>query len=88
MVESVDDLKTSQSIEGHRFSNLQMFDAFYNFEMRHAKIAPVLKKIITNPNFKKRVHLEEQKALMQDQFLRGRQDCVHDLRILSSDRKT
>ena len=41
--------------------------------MLDAKIAPALKKIITNPYFKKRVNLEEQEAQMEDRFLRGRQ---------------
>ena len=44
MVESVDDLKTSQSIGGHRFPNFEMLDA---------KIASALNKIITNPCFKR-----------------------------------
>ena len=61
MVESVDDLQTSQSIGGHRFPN---------FEMLAAKIASAL-KIITNSHFRKRVSLEEQKAQMQDRILRG-----------------
>ena len=64
MVESMDDLKTSQSIGGHRFSN---------FEMHDAKIASALKKIITNPCFKSRVSLQECWAQMHDKFLRGRQ---------------
>ena len=34
--------------------------------MLNAKIAPALKKIITNPYFKKRVNLEEQEAQMED----------------------
>ena len=64
MVESMDDLKTSQSIEGHRFPNFDIFDA---------KIASTSKKIITNPYFKKKVSLEEQKAQIEDRFLSGRQ---------------
>ena len=64
MVESVDDLETSQSIGGRTFQNLEMLEA---------KIASALKKIITNPYFKKRVNLEEQKAQILDRFLRGRQ---------------
>ena len=40
MVDSVDNLKTSQSIGGHRFPNFEMVDA---------KIASALKKIIFNP---------------------------------------
>ena len=56
IVESVDDLMTSQSIGGCRCPNLEMLDA---------KNASALKKIITNPYFKKIVILEEQKAQMQ-----------------------
>ena len=43
-----------------------------NLEMVDAKIASAVKKIITNPYFKKRVNQEEQKAQMQDRFLHGR----------------
>ena len=51
MVESVDDLRMSQSIGGHKFQNFETFDA---------KTASVWKKITTNLYFKKRVNLEEQ----------------------------
>ena len=57
MVDSVDDLKTSQSIGGHRFRNFEMLDA---------KIASALIKIIMNPYFRKKVSLEEQKSQMED----------------------
>ena len=40
MVESVDDLKTSQSIGRHKITNVEMVDA---------KTASALQKIITNP---------------------------------------
>ena len=50
---SVDDLKTSHSIRGHRFPKFEVLDA---------KIASSLKKIIQKTNFKKRVNLAEQKA--------------------------
>ena len=63
-VESVDDLKTHQSIGGRRFPNFEMLDA---------KIASALKKIIQNSNFKKKVSLEEQKAQKEDRFPRGGQ---------------
>ena len=76
MVDAVDDLKTSQSIGGRRFPNFEMFDA---------KIASVLKKIIMNPYFKKKkVHLEEQKSPNGRPISPWKTDCVHDLRILSS----
>ena len=39
--------------------------------------------MITNSYFKKRGNLEEQQAQLQDQFLRGRTDCLHDLRNTS-----
>ena len=48
----------------HRFPNVETLDA---------KIASVLKKIIQNSNFKKKVNLEEQKIQWDDRFLRGRQ---------------
>ena len=63
MVDSVDDLTTSQSIGGHTFPN---------FEMHDAKSASALKKIILNSNFKKKISQEEQKDQLQDRFLRGR----------------
>ena len=53
LVESVDDLKTSQSIGGHRFPYFETLDA---------KIASTLKKITQNSYFKKRVNLGEQKV--------------------------
>ena len=65
MVHSVDDLKSSRSIQGSHFPDFEMLDA---------KIPSVLNKIIIqNSYFKKKVSLEEQKAQLQDRFLRGRQ---------------
>ena len=64
MVDSVDDSKSSPSTEG--YAHLP------NFEMLDAKIASALNKIIQNSYFKKKVSLEEQKALKDDRFLRGR----------------
>ena len=60
MVDSVDDLKSSRSTQGHTH--------FPNSEMLDARIA-----IISNSQFKKKVSLEEQKAQKEDRFLRGRQ---------------
>ena len=51
MVESVD-LRRRDQLE-HRFPS---------FEMRDAKIASALKKIIRNPNFKKKVSLKDQEG--------------------------
>ena len=65
MVESVDDLKSSRSIQGRTH--------FPNFEMPDAKIASAPTKIIQNSYFKKKFSLEEQKAQKLDRFLRGRQ---------------
>ena len=64
MVDSVDELKTSRSIEGKDFSNFEMLDA---------RIASASSKIIQNSDFKKKVSLEEQRAQKEDRFLRGRQ---------------
>ena len=60
MVDSVDDLKSSRSTQGHTH--------FPNSEMLDARIA-----IIPNSQFKKKVSLEEQKAQKEDRFLRGKQ---------------
>ena len=57
-------LKTSRSIAGKNFPNLEMLDA---------KIASALNKIIQNSQFKKKVSLEEQKAQKEDWFPRGKQ---------------
>ena len=43
-VDTVDDLKSSRSVQGH----------FPNFEMLDAKIASALNKIIQNSNFNER----------------------------------
>ena len=65
MVDSVDDLKSSRSIQGYTH--------FPNFEMLDARIASALNKIIQKSHFKKMVSLEEQKAQKAGRFLRGRQ---------------
>ena len=62
MVESVDDLKTSQSNGKPRFPN---------FEMRRSRL--LWRRASRTSYFKKRVNVEEGKAHMQDRFLRGRQ---------------
>ena len=58
----IDDLSTSHSITGNKFSN---------FEMVAGKIATGLKKILTITNFKKEVFLEEQRAHVINITLRG-----------------
>ena len=65
MVDSVDDLKSSRSIQGKTH--------FPNFQMLDARIASALNKIVYNSYFKKKVSLEEQKAQKEDRFLHGRQ---------------
>ena len=65
MVESVDGLKSSRSIQGKTH--------FPNFEMLDARSASALNNVIQNSYFKKKVSLEEQKAQKEDRFLRGRQ---------------
>ena len=65
MVESVDDLRSSRSIQGYAH--------FPNFEMLDARTASALNKIIQNSYFKEQVSLEEQKAQKADRFFRGRQ---------------
>ena len=65
VVDSVDDVKSSRSIQG--------YSHFPKIEMLDARIASALNKIIQNSYFKKKVSLEEQKAQKKDPFLRGRQ---------------
>ena len=65
MFDSVDDLKSSQSLAGQTHRP--------NFKLLDARIASSLNKIIQNSYFKKKVSLEEQKAQKEDRFLRGRQ---------------
>ena len=62
MVDSVDDLTSSHSIQGYAH--------FPNFEML---VASALNKIIQNSYFKNKVSLEEHKAQKEDRFLHGRQ---------------
>ena len=57
LVDSVDDLKSSCLVRG-----IQMPD----FEVLDAKIASALNRIGHNSHFKRRISLEEQKALKQD----------------------
>ena len=64
MVDSVDDFKSSSSVRG-----IQML----NFEVVDTRIASALNRIIHNSHFKRRISLEEQKAQIEDRFLRGRQ---------------
>ena len=59
MVDSVDELQSSRSIQGYTH--------IPNFETLDARIASALNKIIQNSS------LEEQKAQKEDRFLRGRQ---------------
>ena len=44
-----------------------------NFEVRDARNASALNRIIHNSHFKRKISLEEQKSLKEDRFLRGRQ---------------
>ena len=73
LVDSVDDLKSSRSIKGTHGPDFELLDA---------RIASALNKIIQNTRFKKKVSLEEVKDHKEDGFLRGRQNCLPDKRIL------
>ena len=74
MVESVDDLKSSRSIQG--YTHLP------NFEMLVAKIASALNKIIQNFCVKKKVSLVEQKAQKDRSVPSRKTDRLRDLRLL------
>ena len=64
MVDPVDDLRSSLTVEGIRMPDFEVLDA---------RIASALNRIIHNSHFKRRVSLEEQKAQKEDCFPRGRQ---------------
>ena len=64
MLYSLDELKSSRSINGKIFPTFEVLDA---------RIASALNQIIQNSHFKKKVTLEEPKAQKEDGFLRGRQ---------------
>ena len=65
LANSVDDLKSSCSIQG--------IATFPDFELLDASIASALNKIIQNSYFKKMVSLQELTAQKHDRFPRGRQ---------------
>ena len=73
LVDSVDELRSSSSTRGISMPNFEVLDA---------RIASALNKIIHNSHFKRKISLEEQKAQKEDRFLRGRQDCLLDLRTI------
>ena len=75
VAKSVDDLMTSQSIEGHEF---------LDFEMLDAKIASASKRIITNQYFRRRIDVEEQDAQNIRQISSRKTDRLYDLRAFSS----
>ena len=64
LVDSVDEFRSSSSTRGIPMPNFEVLDA---------RIASAMNKIIHNSHFKRRISLEEQKALKEDRFLRGRQ---------------
>ena len=64
MVDSVDEVKSSRSIQG--------FAHVPNFETLDARFASALNKIIHNSYFKKKVRTEEKRAQKEDRFIRGR----------------
>ena len=69
MVDSWEELRSSRSVYGKDFPNIEMPDA---------KIASALNKIIQNSQLKKKVSLEEQKAPKEDRFLRQIAFMIHD----------
>ena len=75
MVDSVDELKSSRSIAGKNFQNLEMLDA---------KIASALNNIIQNSHFKKKVSLEEQESPDREPVSTRKTNRLHDLRLFSS----
>ena len=71
LVDSVDDPKSSCSVQGIHMPNFEVLDA---------RIAPALNKITQNTRLKEKDSLEEKKAQNEDRFLRGRQiaDLIYE----------
>ena len=65
IAKSIGELMTSRSIVGRK--------DFPDYDMLDTKIAPALKKLITNMHFRRRVSTEELRAQNETRFLRGRQ---------------
>ena len=58
-----------------------------DFDVLDAMIASALEKLLnTQIHFQKRVSVEEQRAQKHSRFSRGRQNCVHDLRVFPCNR--
>ena len=74
MVDSVDDLESSRSIQGHIH--------FPNFEMLDARIASALNKIIQNSFFKKKGQSGGTEGSERRLVLSRKTDRLHDLRLL------
>ena len=70
VAKSVDDLLTSQPIEGHDF---------LDFEMLDAKIASAVKRIISNQYVRRRVNVEELIARKYDPISTRNTDSLNDL---------
>ena len=75
MVDSVDDLKSSRSIQGTHFPNSEMLDA---------KSASSLNKIIQNSYFKKKGQSGGTESSERRSVSSRKTDRLHDLRLLSS----
>ena len=73
LVNSVDDLKSSRSVQGTNFTDLELFDA---------RIASALNKLWKNSHFRKRVILEELKAPKTRPIPSRKTDCLLDLWLL------
>ena len=74
MVDSVDDLKSSRSIQG--------FSYFSKFEMLVARIASALNKIIQKFHFKKEGQVGGTEISERGSVLSRNTDRLHDLRLL------
>ena len=74
MVDSVDDFKTSRSIQGYIH--------FPNFQMLDARIASALNKILQNSYFKKKGQFGETESSERRSVPSRKTDRLHDLRLL------
>ena len=79
IVKSIGESLTSRSTAGRT--------DFSDFDMLDTMIASGLKRLLDKHiHFRKRVSVEEQRVQKDDRVLRGRQNCIHDLRSFPCNR--
>ena len=75
---SINEIDSVRNMDELKFSNSKTVRSLPDLEVLDSEIAGAHKKLLT-ADFKRRVYLEEQKALQHNRFLKGCQICLLDL---------